>query len=162
MVLFFYKLKTLILSGKLPCTVDECTSLAAIQLRIYELTCANESEVDDLKKNSSPCLDTQDYLCSLCLSPDAHKKFLGRSQLLPELYRKSSKLMKLIKVNISKKNNLTKIKNKFFSAKERKTVKDILLQQRAQIKRSLCEICKEYLQLRRSIIQSTRNSSRFR
>jgi hypothetical protein len=30
-------MKNLIISGKLPCTIDDCTTLAALQFRIYEL-----------------------------------------------------------------------------------------------------------------------------
>lgn len=37
-------MQNIIITGKLPCTIEECTTLAAIQLRIYEL----ENKIDSL------------------------------------------------------------------------------------------------------------------
>lgn len=52
MILFKNQMQSLIVSGKLPCTKDECATLAAIHLRIYELTYIKilEEEDEDLKK----------------------------------------------------------------------------------------------------------------
>lgn len=47
-------MQNLIISGKLPCTKDECATLAALHLRIYELNYLNSlREEEEQEKNKS-------------------------------------------------------------------------------------------------------------
>ena len=55
-------MQNLIVSGKLPCTKDECATLAAIQLRIYELTQtegSDEEKEGELDSEAKKLKDTE-------------------------------------------------------------------------------------------------------
>ena len=55
-------MQNLIVSGKLPCTKDECATLAAIQLRIYELTQtegSDEEKEGELDSEANKLKDTE-------------------------------------------------------------------------------------------------------
>lgn len=100
----YNELMNSILDNKVPCSIDECTTLAAIQLRINELEFKKDSYYSLNKttstNSSSNCLNPRRLLCV-----SKHNKKLN--YILPSnYYKKSTKsILKLVE---SKKDKLSK------------------------------------------------------
>jgi hypothetical protein len=103
-------------TGKLPCSLDECTTLAAIQLRIEELEWSVDqrtTKYDDMKRQAVrrnlfdyTSLTSRKNIKKICYKNicncfnAGHRGLFSKKPLIAPSYYKLSNVMKLVKVGI--------------------------------------------------------------
>jgi hypothetical protein len=96
------KIQKKIITGKLPCSLDECTTLAAIQLRIEELELYSDREKprkhDELKRHSVLDQNTDDNSNLL-----GYETFAGRKNIKKICYKSLCNCFYIGRRNLSNK-----------------------------------------------------------